>query len=91
MILPKTFSYLGLYANSEVHSSQGHADAVVQTQTDVYLFEFKFNKSAQDAIDQILEKGYAGKYRASGKAITGIGVNFKSDLKTIDDWIELSL
>jgi hypothetical protein len=86
-----TFSYLGLYANSEVHSSQGHADAVVQTQTDVYLFEFKFNKSAQDAIDQILEKDYAGKYRASGKPITGIGVNFKSDLKTIDDWIELSL
>jgi hypothetical protein len=86
-----TFSYLGLYASSEVHSSQGHADAVVQTTTDVYIFEFKFNKTAQEALDQMTEKDYAGKYRASGKTITGIGVNFKSDLKTIDDWIEVSL
>ncbi|NJN33737.1 MAG: AAA family ATPase [Saprospiraceae bacterium] len=39
------FSYLGVFVNSEVHSSRGHADAVVQTQTDVYIFEFKFNKN----------------------------------------------
>jgi Predicted AAA-ATPase/PD-(D/E)XK nuclease superfamily len=86
-----TFKYLGLYANSKVHSSQGHADAVVQTPTDVFIFEFKFNKTAQEAIDQIKKKDYAGKYRASDRKITGIGVNFKSDLKTIDDWIEVNL
>jgi hypothetical protein len=86
-----TFKYLGLYADSEVHSSRGHADSVVQTPTDVFIFEFKFNKTAQEAIDQINKKDYAGKYRASGKKITGIGVNFKSDLKIIDDWIEVNL
>ena len=82
------FSYLGTFVNSEVHSSKGHADAVVQTLTDVYIFEFKFNKTAQHGLDQIKKTDYAGKYRASNKVITGIGVNFSSDKKTIDGWIE---
>jgi hypothetical protein len=81
------FSYLGMFVNSEVHSSQGHADAVVQTLTDVYIFEFKFNKTAQQGMDQIKKTDYAGKYRASDKVITGIGVNFSSDKKTIDEWL----
>jgi hypothetical protein len=85
------FSYLGMSANSEVHSSQGRADAVVQTLTDVYIFEFKFNKTAQQGIDQIKKQDYAGKYRASDKLITGIGVNFNSDKRGIDDWIEVTL
>jgi Predicted AAA-ATPase/PD-(D/E)XK nuclease superfamily len=82
------FSYLGTFINSEVHSSRGHADAVVQTLTDVYIFEFKFNKTAQEGLDQIRKQDYAGKYRASDKIITGIGVNFNSDKKTIDEWLE---
>lgn len=85
------FSYLGTFVNSEVHSSQGHADAVVQTSTDVYIFEFKFNKTAQQGLDQIKKTDYAGKYRASEKVITGIGVNFSSDKKTIDEWVEEKL
>ena len=85
------FKYLGVMAQSEVHSSRGRADAVVQTDTDVYIFEFKFNKTAQEAIDQIHKNKYAAKYVASGKTITGIGVNFNNDLKEIDDWVEVEL
>ena len=85
------FSYLGVMAQSEVHSSRGRADAVVQTDTDVYIFEFKFNKTAKEALNQIYEKKYAAKYVASGKTITGIGVNFNNDLKEIDDWVEVKL
>lgn len=83
------FKYLGLFVNSEVHSSQGHADSVVQTLTDVYIFEFKFNKTAEEGLVQIKKQDYAGKYRASGKVITGIGVNFNSDKnkKQIDEWV----
>jgi Predicted AAA-ATPase/PD-(D/E)XK nuclease superfamily len=84
------FKYLGLYVNSEVHSSKGHADSIVQTLTDVYIFEFKFNKTAKEGLVQIKKQDYASKYRASGKLITGIGVNFNADKdkKEIDDWIE---
>jgi Predicted AAA-ATPase/PD-(D/E)XK nuclease superfamily len=82
------FSYLGMYVDSEVHSSQGRADAVVQTLTDVYIFEFKFNKTAQEALTQIHTKKYANKYRASGKIITGIGINFSTAKRGIDEWLE---
>ena len=82
------FSYLGMYAQSEVHSARGRADAVVQTPSDVYIFEFKFNKSAAEAIAQIKQKGYADKFRNSGKKLTGIGVNFSTEVRGIDEWVE---
>jgi hypothetical protein len=85
------FSYLGMYAQSEVHSSRGRADAVVQTTTDVFIFEFKFNKTAAEAIAQIQQKKYADKYRASNKPIIGIGVNFSTEVRGIDDWLEENL
>jgi hypothetical protein len=85
------FSYLGVFVKSEVHSSQGRADAIVETLTDVYIFEFKFNKTAQEAIDQIHKKKYAAKYQASKKMITGIGVNFISADRAVNEWLEVSL
>jgi hypothetical protein len=60
----------------------------VETLTDVYIFEFKFNKTAQEAIDQIHKRKYATKYQASGKIITGIGVNFNSSQKNVSEWAE---
>jgi hypothetical protein len=82
------FSYLGMFVNSEVHSSHGRADAVVQTLTDIFIFEFKFNKTAQEAFDQIITNKYATKYQTSGKILTGIGVNFNADKREIDEWID---
>ena len=82
------FSYLGMYAQSEVHSARGRADAVVQMASDIYIFEFKFNKSAAEAIEQIKQKGYADKFRNSGKKLTGIGVNFSTEARGIDEWVE---
>jgi hypothetical protein len=82
------FNYLGMFVNSEVHSALGRADAVVQTLTDIFVFEFKFNKTAEEAIEQIHKKQYAHKYHALNKPITGIGVNFNSAKRQIDGWIE---
>lgn len=47
------------------------------------------NKTAQAALDQIHERNYAGKYQASGKVITAVGVNFNGKKKQIDDWLEV--
>ena len=85
------FSYLGMLISSEVHSAQGRADAVVETPSDIFIFEFKFNKTAQEGIDQIKTKKYALKYQNSGKNIVGIGVNFDNESKQIEDWLEENL
>jgi hypothetical protein len=86
-LLHVIFSYLGMFVNSEVHSSQGRADAVVQTLTDIFIFEFKFNKTAKEAMKQIKSKKYGDKYRALNKPITGIGLNFNAEKKQIDGWL----
>ncbi len=80
------FKYLGTFIQSEVHSAHGRADAVVQTDTHVFIFEFKFKESADAALQQIHENGYANKYRASEKTLIGIGVNFSDEKRTIEDW-----
>ena len=90
------FSYLAMLINSErnaarVHSLQGRADAVVETPGDIFIFEFKFNKTVREGIDQIKTKKYALKYQNSGKKIVGIGVNFDNESKQIDDWMEETL
>jgi hypothetical protein len=80
------FRYLGLFMESEVHTSDGRMDAEVQTASDIFILEFKLNESAAAALQQIKKKAYADKYRASGKSITGIGINFGSGRKDVESW-----
>jgi hypothetical protein len=80
------FRYMGFQIESEVNTIKGRLDAVVTTETHVYIFEFKIKKTAQVAFQQILDKKYADKYRMFNKTIIGLGVNFDTTNKCIDDW-----
>jgi Predicted AAA-ATPase/PD-(D/E)XK nuclease superfamily len=85
-IIHVLFKYLGTTIQSEVQSSIGRADAVVQTDTHVYIFEFKIKETADTALRQIIRNGYADKYRASNKGIVGIGVKFNTQKRKIEGW-----
>ena len=80
------FTLLGKYVHSEVHNSQGRADCILETVAYVYIFEFKLDKSAQAALAQIEEKGYALPYAADKRKIYRIGVNFSSESRNIAAW-----
>jgi hypothetical protein len=80
------FKYTGFEIESEVHTSNGRMDAVVKTETHIYIFEFKIKQTATIAFQQILDKKYADKYRMFNKTIIGIGINFDIENKCIDDW-----
>ncbi len=62
--------------STEREMASGRIDAVYEGQDAVYIFEFKYDKSAQEAFDQIVEKGYAKPYLGTGRKIWGIGLNF---------------
>jgi hypothetical protein len=81
------FNYLGIYADSETHSSRGRADVIVQTPDTVYIFEFKFGESAEAAVAQIRERAYADRFRSSGKRMLGIGVSFDAAQRAIGGWV----
>ncbi len=75
---------------TEKEQSEGRVDCVVETSNDVYIFEFKLDGSAEAAINQIKDKGYAREYEASRKRIHLIGCNFSSKTGTIDGWKVIS-
>ena len=60
------FSLLGYYTQAEVKSAVGRTDAVCRTKDRVYVFEFKVDGSAEEALRQIDEKGYLIPYRFEG-------------------------
>ena len=76
---------LGADVQAEEASAFGYADAIVVTKNAVYVFEFKFNKSAKAAIRQIREKGYADAYRGGKRPVTLIGINFSAKKRNIDE------
>ena len=70
----------------EKEQSEGRVDCVVETPKYVYIFEFKRDGSASDALDQIEIMGYAREYDADNRTIYQIGCNFSSKTGTIDGW-----
>lgn len=80
-----TFVLMGFYVRTEYRTSDGRCDAVVMTDSHIYIFEFKYNRSAEVAIRQIDEKGYALPFAADPRQLIKIGVNFSSETRRIDD------
>ena len=80
------FMLMGQFVQAEVHSAKGRADVVVETKDRVYLFEFKRDKSAKEALAQIEEMGYADRYAADPRTVIKIGANFDSDKRALTGW-----
>lgn len=80
-----TFVLMGFYVRTEYKTSDGRCDAVVATDRFVYIFEFKYGRSAEEALQQINAKGYHLPFAADGREIIKIGVNFSPSLRRIDD------
>ena len=80
------FYYLGQYSESEVNTNNGRLDCVVKTPERIYVIEFKLNKTAAVALQQIKDKGYAEKYRADPRDKMMLGINFSSDTKSVEGW-----
>ncbi len=80
------FSYMGLSVYSEVPNSSGRLDALVETGNNIYIFEFKLDQSADIALQQIRKKAYYEAFWHKNKPVIGVGINFSSQSRTIDEW-----
>lgn len=78
---------MGLTVRTEIHSSAGRCDMQILTNSYVYIFEFKIDDTAEEAIKQILEKGYAEPFVGDLRTVFIIGANFSTKTRTLDDWI----
>ena len=78
---------LGMFVQAEYHTSDGRIDMVLQTDKFCYVIEFKFDGSAQDAMDQISRKDYVLPFALSGQKIIRIGMNVSSETRNIKDFL----
>ena len=74
---------------TEKVQSQGRVDCIVETPQYVYIFEFKLDGTADEALRQIEEKGYAREYESDSRKLYRIGAVFSSETGTIGDWKQL--
>lgn len=72
---------------TEKVQSHGRVDCIVETPNYVYIFEFKLDGTADEALRQIEEKGYAREYESDNRKLYKIGAVFSSETGTIEEWI----
>jgi hypothetical protein len=77
------FTMLGLNCRSEVRIAAGRIDALVETKRFVYCFEFKLDKSAEEALAQIDTKEYLLPWTGSGKKLFKVGIDFDHEKRNI--------
>ncbi|MFH0925138.1 MAG: PD-(D/E)XK nuclease domain-containing protein, partial [bacterium] len=75
---------VGIRAEFEVQTAKGRLDAQIEFKDKVYLFEFKYDKPAKEALGQIVEMCYPDKYKGKKKEIILVGVGFNRKEKLID-------
>ena len=79
---------LGCYTTLiEKQNSKGRADIIIETDDDIFIFEFKLDKSAAEALEQIEEQQYALPYQNDERKVHKIGVNISSASRTVDEWV----
>ncbi len=66
----------GTKAIAEHHGYKGRSDIEVSTGRYIYIFEFKYNKSVREAMDQIKSRDYAGRFAMDRRPVYLIAANF---------------
>jgi hypothetical protein len=77
---------LGFYTEVERETSNGRMDMTVKTKDYIYIFEFKLDGSAEEALRQIEEKGYAKPFSLDPRTLIKVGVNFSLKKRCLETW-----
>ena len=81
------FSMLNVYARTQVKVAGGRIDMVVWMPDTTYVFELKVNGTAEEALQQINDKGYAFPYKTEGRKVVKVGVKFNADTRVPEEWV----
>ncbi len=78
---------LGVYVRAEYHTSAGRIDLVLQTRDYTYVIEFKLDGTAEEALEQIMDKSYSLPFDTGTTRVFRIGLNFSSETRNIEKWV----
>ncbi len=86
-VLYIVFRLMGFYTQVEYHTNNGRIDLVVQTPDYIYVMEFKLRGTAEEALQQINDKGYALPFAKDPRTLYKIGISFSPKTRNIDTWV----
>ena len=81
------FSMLNVYVRTQVKCAGGRVDMVVWMPDATYVFELKTTGTAQQALEQIDDRGYAFSYQSDDRRVVKVGVKFDAETRTPEDWV----
>ena len=81
------FSMLNVYVRTQIHVRGGRIDMVVLMPDTTYVFELKKDGTAQQALEQIDDRGYSLKYQTEGRNVVKVGALFDAENRTLKDWV----
>lgn len=72
----------------EQHTAKGRTDITMETHDTIYIMELKFNKTAEEALQQINDKQYADAFALQNKPVVKVGINYtiKEKISTLE-WV----
>lgn len=80
------FMLMGIHIEVEVRTNRGRIDTVVALPDHIYLFEFKLDKDAEIALEQIKQGEYYQKYQGDDRPTTLIGATFDTSERNVTTW-----
>lgn len=83
-LLMRLISCYTVYTEKQL--SEGRADCIVETPKYIYIFEFKLDGTADEALAQIRERGYGKPYEADSRQLYFVGASFSSKTGTVKEW-----
>jgi len=85
-LIHMVFQVSGLTIRSEEWVAGGRMDTVIEEHDCFYIIEFKFGKSAAEAIEQIKHRKYSAKFPKDLKPVYAIGISVDCASKGIQGW-----
>ena len=85
-VLYTILTMLGADVVPEYVTSNGRIDLLLRTQKSIYVFELKYGKTTDAAMQQMVSKRYAQAFADDPREKYLVAINFSAQDRTIDDW-----
>ena len=80
------FDLLSQHVHTERQTSNGRIDLLLENKDYIYIIELKIDASADEALQQIEDVGYARPFTADPRKLFKIGVSFSTKTRRIEEW-----
>ena len=77
---------IGADVSAEEQTADGRMDIALKLQDAIYILEFKYGRTAEEATEQVIKKNYAVRFASDARPVWAVGLNISQDCRTIESY-----